>query len=49
MKEARGNPSVAVGQREAQKREKESPLCIIDGHLSFQEAPTIQRTSRAPR
>ena len=36
------------------KREKESPLCCIDGHLSSQEcrvrtkAPKIQRTSRVP-
>ena len=40
---------------EAQKREKESPLCHIDGHLSSQEcgvgtkAPKVQRTSHAPR
>ena len=39
---------------EAQK-EKESPLCCVDGHLSplecriRTEAPKIQRTSRAPR
>ena len=37
------------------KREKESPLCYIDGHLSSQQrgvgikAPKIQRTSGAPR
>ena len=37
------------------KRDKESPLCYIDGHLSSPECrvgtelPKIQRTSRAPR
>ena len=40
---------------DAQKREKQSPRCYIDGDLSSQEcrvrtkAPEVQRTSRAPR
>ena len=62
MEEARDNPSVANGECQEQKggysrstkRQKESPLCYTDGHVSSQECgvgteiTNIQRQSRAP-
>ena len=63
MGKAREKFSLSVGENEEQercysgstKREKESPLGYIVGHVSSQEcrrgtkAPKLQRTSRAPR
>ena len=63
MKEVRNNSSLAVGRSEEQKgghsgstkRQKESPLCYIDGHLSSQKCGVrtkisdVQRKSRALR
>ena len=45
MEEARNNPSMATGESQEQegghsrstKRQKESPLCFTDGHLSSQK------------
>ena len=63
MGEAGKIASVALEQGEEQKggysgstmREKESPRCYIDGHLSSQKCgagtkgPKVQRASRAPK
>ena len=64
MEEVRNNTSMAIGESKrargrllwkTQKRQKESPLCCIDGHQSSQECGArtniseLQRTSRTPR
>ena len=60
MNRARNNPSIEIGKSQEQeggypgstRRQQESPLCHIDGHISFQECGVgtqiaeVQRQSR---
>ena len=57
MEKARGNPSIATGESQEQeggysrstKRQKESPLCYIDGHLSSQKMRSYNPNFRSTK